>query len=411
MSSDPEQGEGPRLGDRLQQAREAMGRSLDDMAEELRLTADQVQALEAEDYRKLPAEAYVRGYLRNYAAALGLPPEDLIAAYEQRPVGSQKGDEDEAPLIPEPEKPLIEHPWRVVWISLALLVAVSVFTIWLVGESQEPRLADQGDGPGKPSATQQDQAASGEGRAETGGAEPEDRQVNGQAAPEEAAAEPETSDSPATDKGQGAGESASLPAKPPEADMPATAPNASLPGPALETPRLDGPTLSGPELEEPSQPEVAVRGDQGSEMNPEDLQGLRVHTWAKSWLEVADDRGRVLLRRLVPEGRDLRLYGQAPFQVKIGNAAGVQLYFEGKPLAPVGGAGEVVRLNVDADSPTIPESEVAPPASFRQTGEAAGDDGSGAGGAADGDRTSSPSSSAGEPPAESDTGEGGNQVP
>jgi hypothetical protein len=39
----------------------------------------------------------------------------------------------------------------------------------------------------------------------------------------------------------------------------------------------------------------------------------------------------------------------------------VQLYFEGKPLAPLGDPGEVVRVNVDADSETIPESEVSRP--------------------------------------------------
>ena len=366
MAHDEEQGQALGLGQRLRRAREAMGRSSGDMAEELRLTEEQVLALEAEDYRRLPGEAYVRGYLRNYAAALGLPPEEIMAAYEQRPVGGgEAGDEGDAPLIPEPERPLIEHPWRVVWISLALLVVVSVFTVWLVGESQEPALPD---GSGARSEQGGPQSAEGPGADELA---PE----TSQAAPE--AEQPATeAAAPGREEEQTAGNgepASSAPAAGEEsrAAAGATAPTVSAPpqagGPAS---RSGEATLAGPGLDEPAVPELAAPSEPGSASLPQDLQTLRVHTWAKSWLEVADDRGRLLLRRLVPEGRDLRLYGQAPFQVKVGNAAGVQLYFEDRPLAPLGGPGQVVRLNVDADSRTIPESEVEPPAALAETRQA-----------------------------------------
>jgi cytoskeleton protein RodZ len=391
MAQDEEQGQTLGVGERLRQAREAMGRSPGDMAEELRLTEEQVHALEAEDYRRLPGEAYVRGYLRNYGAALGLPPEEIMAAYEQRPAGrAEETGEDEAPLIPEPERPLIEHPWRVVWASLALLVVVSVFTVWLVGESQEPGLPEGPVGSSEP------------GPAEQGGDEP----AEPQSAPEAQTGQPATTDSAAasdsteaseatepagaTQQAEGAagdgGTRAAAPgpdeasgAEGGAADGP-TAPAASAPeaagagAPSGEpTARNGQATLAGPGLDEPAVPELADRREANESSLPQDLQTLRVHTWAESWLEVADDRGRLLLRRLVPEGRDLRLYGQAPFQVKVGNAAGVQLYFEDRPLAPLGGPGQVVRLNVDGDSQTIPEAEVGPPAALSETREA-GDD-------------------------------------
>jgi len=397
MAQDEEQGQTLGVGERLRQAREAMGRSPGDMAEELRLTEEQVHALEAEDYRRLPGEAYVRGYLRNYGAALGLPPEEIMAAYEQRPVGrAEETGEGDAPLIPEPERPLIEHPWRVVWVSLALLVVVSVFTVWLVGESQEPGLPEGAVGSSEPSP------------AEQGGEEP----AESQSAPEAQTAQPATTDSaeaiesaesaestesaesadPAgvAQQAEGTAGDGGGRAVAPGPDEDSGAEGGAADGPtasAGSAPEAAGPdartgettarngqaTLSGPGLDEPAVPELADRPEANESSLPQDLQTLRVHTWAESWLEVADDRGRLLLRRLVPEGRDLRLYGQAPFQVKVGNAAGVQLYFEDRPLAPLGGPGQVVRLNVDGDSQTIPEAEVGPPAALSETREA-GDD-------------------------------------
>ncbi|MFB6261356.1 MAG: RodZ domain-containing protein, partial [Thiohalorhabdaceae bacterium] len=138
------------------------------------------------------------------------------------------------------------------------------------------------------------------------------------------------------------------------------------------TSRPEGTALTGPGLEAPRLPELPGRNDDDQQAQPGDLQTLRVHTWADSWIEVADDRGRTLLRRLVKEGRDVRLYGEAPFQVKVGNAAGVQLYFEGEPLTPLGDQGEVVSLNVDGESPTVAESEVAPPGESEPEPEMAG---------------------------------------
>jgi cytoskeleton protein RodZ len=356
MASDQEHQNRVGPGEQLRRAREAMGRSPGDLAEELRLTVEQVHALEADDFARLPGEAYVRGYLRNYAAAVGLSPDEVMAGYEQRPTDTgEPPDENDTPLIPEPERPLIEHPWRVVWVSLALLVVVSVFTVWLVGESREPVVPDQAEAPAGESAGPE-QPDAGQGLASDTA---EDVPTSGTSGP----------------GGEGEGGAPSSPQ--------AVAPAASAgEDQALG---LQGPTLTGPGLEEPSFPELPDPTGNGPSASPDELQTLRVHTWAKSWLEVADDRGRVLLRRLVPEGRDLRLYGQAPFQVKVGNAAGVQLYFEGAPLPSLGRPGQVVRLNVDADSRTIPESEVGPPealAEARRAGEAS-DQGGGAGPGAD----------------------------
>ena len=59
---------------------------------------------------------------------------------------------------------------------------------------------------------------------------------------------------------------------------------------------------------------------------------IQVRTSAPSWIEVTDARGRALLSRLVQPGEALGLDGEAPFRVRIGNAAGTQLSFRGQPV-------------------------------------------------------------------------------
>jgi cytoskeletal protein RodZ len=43
-----------------------------------------LEYIEEEDYRKLPARAYVRGFLQLYAKALGCDPERLASDYLKR---------------------------------------------------------------------------------------------------------------------------------------------------------------------------------------------------------------------------------------------------------------------------------------------------------------------------------------
>lgn len=76
--------EPPALGTTLRKAREAVGLSADDLARSLHLNLSVIQALDADDYAKLPPPTFVHGYLRHYASAVGLSADDLIAAYRVR---------------------------------------------------------------------------------------------------------------------------------------------------------------------------------------------------------------------------------------------------------------------------------------------------------------------------------------
>ncbi|MGH2425077.1 MAG: helix-turn-helix domain-containing protein, partial [bacterium] len=72
------------IGERLRNAREARGWTLADVAELTRIRAVFLEAIEEERFDRLPGRMYVRGFLRTYATALGLDPEDLFDAYHMR---------------------------------------------------------------------------------------------------------------------------------------------------------------------------------------------------------------------------------------------------------------------------------------------------------------------------------------
>lgn len=69
------------VGERLRNAREARGWSLADISELTRIRAAYLQALEEEQFDRLPGRVYLRGFLRTYATALGLNPDELFEAY------------------------------------------------------------------------------------------------------------------------------------------------------------------------------------------------------------------------------------------------------------------------------------------------------------------------------------------
>lgn len=68
----------PGFGANLAAARESMGLSAADVADRLKLTARQIEALETEDWSHLPDPVFVRGFVRNYARLVELDPDSLV---------------------------------------------------------------------------------------------------------------------------------------------------------------------------------------------------------------------------------------------------------------------------------------------------------------------------------------------
>ena len=86
-------------GELFKKAREEAGLSLDEVARELKIRTGFLSALENGAFEGLPPDVYTRGYIREYAQYLGIPPEPLIEEYaKQRILLNNSGKQEQASL-------------------------------------------------------------------------------------------------------------------------------------------------------------------------------------------------------------------------------------------------------------------------------------------------------------------------
>lgn len=68
-------------GERLKGRREALGRSIEDVSTELRISERYLRGIEGGHYEGFPARVFSVGFIKSYAAFLGEDPEPLIREY------------------------------------------------------------------------------------------------------------------------------------------------------------------------------------------------------------------------------------------------------------------------------------------------------------------------------------------
>jgi hypothetical protein len=71
------------LGDLLRESREQLGLSMDDVEASTRIKRPFLEALEAEDFDRLPDRVSARGFLRNYASVLKLDVDYVLELYDK----------------------------------------------------------------------------------------------------------------------------------------------------------------------------------------------------------------------------------------------------------------------------------------------------------------------------------------
>lgn len=84
------------IGEILRKARLEKKLTLEDIERNLRIRKKYLSALEENAWDKLPALPYIKGFLRNYSAHLGLLPEEMVAIFRR-----QFRQQEKAGLLPE----------------------------------------------------------------------------------------------------------------------------------------------------------------------------------------------------------------------------------------------------------------------------------------------------------------------
>jgi hypothetical protein len=121
--------------------------TLDEVARRTKISMVTLHAIEHNQFERVPSGIFVRGYLRAYATAVGVDPEEIVRQYiEQydppppvdaaaRRAESARGDRHEpAPSgLPDPDA---EHRRKVAWTAASIVVLAGgvIYSVWVARE-------------------------------------------------------------------------------------------------------------------------------------------------------------------------------------------------------------------------------------------------------------------------------------
>ncbi|MCA3300748.1 MAG: helix-turn-helix domain-containing protein [Roseomonas sp.] len=130
--------EAARVGEELREARNALGVSLEDAATQLRINKRYLQALEEGRVKDLPGAAYAVGFVRSYATALGLDPDEAVRRF--RDVSGTAVRQSGELVFPEPV-PRRGIPTGVL-AALGLALAMGGYIAWYQWSGRGERVVD-----------------------------------------------------------------------------------------------------------------------------------------------------------------------------------------------------------------------------------------------------------------------------
>ncbi len=266
------------VGRQLRAAREAKGMSVSDVARELKLSARQIEAMEADDWANLPGKTIIRGFVRNEARLLGLKPELLMSELDklEMPKTPELEVKPGAPVSIPGENSADRRDYVRVFSGLIILcLAIAAFFLlpqdWLQSTISAFNALSQSNEV-------------------VAGSSSETKEV------------PAPSESPVVAEVNPPGVAESEAGVPPP-EMPVAAESPSIP-------------------DVPAQSLVpAVTGNV-----------LKFSFTKPAWVEVRDRDGQVIFSRLNQAGSQQEISGQPPFALIVGNATYVTLEYKGKPV-------------------------------------------------------------------------------
>jgi cytoskeletal protein RodZ len=83
------------LGEKLQQAREARGISISEVAEQTRISSHYLEGIEANDYRTLPGGIFNKGFVKSYAKYVGIDEQEALQDYAKLVASQENEVEDD----------------------------------------------------------------------------------------------------------------------------------------------------------------------------------------------------------------------------------------------------------------------------------------------------------------------------
>ena len=299
------------LGAVLRAEREKRGLSIEDAANHLKIGARLLRALEAGDSASLPHLAYTKGFIRSYSAYVGLSAEEISAA-----LAALEAENEEALIQQTPLPDVTLAPRRnfkpFLSVFVVLLLGIGVYLVWQHGALDV--LTSQTRRQAQPAPMQSPD------NAETPPVGTEARNLGREARQSGTAGQPAAA---ATDSGPQAGRSAAPAAS--GAQAPAPAAPATTPGTAAAAASAATSAATSAQTPVTGPHKVIITATE--------------ECWVHSNADHTDTR-QFSLRK----GDTFALTFTKSLELKLGNAGGVRLRYDGEELPPVGATGQVRTL-------------------------------------------------------------------
>jgi cytoskeleton protein RodZ len=280
-------------GEMLLQGRLQTGLTQEQVAKELYMTVYKVKALETDDYTRLNSDTFARGYIRAYATLVKIDVVAALGAYDKLL------DNLRPQALVQKHEPVPENTHRGAWQFLAI-IGVFFFLLWLISvwffdNHSESQYVIAADSLSSVAAAQPSLAASSIVASEMSSVRASESSVTVSSNIKPGAAIMGNASSINSVNHVSA-----------RSVISASVPSASASVAAMQSSLASSKKTSLDELH------FSFRGE--------------------SWLEVSDSRGDVLATELEPVGSNIKLVGMAPFDVKLGNAAAVDVQLNGKKI-------------------------------------------------------------------------------
>ena len=314
------------IGETLRRERLRRNLDLGQISSELKISTRFLEAIETEDFNKLPGGVFTKSFVRQYATLLGLDAEELAAEVERV-------------IEPPPDVPaILEHKpdvrgvpvegmevWQTVgetrsswssWItalgSLVVVMLVCSLAYWWWERPRHPVMAHENTASAAP------------------------------AAPAPAVAQPPANPAPATPAPE------STPAQPPATEagsQPGAPPQVSAPQAGSTPPLATTPTTAAPAAAVPANPNATVH--------------VGITAEEEVWVR-ATVNGKVKFETTLEPHDSRTVDADGTVELRLGNAGGATITLNGNPIGPVGPKGQIRNVQLTSGgfkilSPNPPE--------------------------------------------------------
>ncbi len=312
-------------GARLRNAREQLGLSQQAVAERLCLKVSTVRDIEEDKAPADLASTFLRGYIRSYARLVHIPEEELLPMMaKQAPIRATKLAPMQSFSLGKRRKKRDGWLMSFTWLILFVVIGLSGAWWWQDHKAQQEEITSMAD-----------QSTSDLNSSDSGS----------QSIPLDTSSANNAPDTTAANANSAPVDTSTAPAPSAPAATPAPVDNNAVVAPSQANVDTAAAAPAAPA------PTSALPTDQANAATTASAQDLVMNFSADCWLEVSDATGKKLFSGLQRKGGNLNLSGQAPYKLKIGAPAAVQIQYLGKPvdLSRFIRTNQVARLTLNAE--------------------------------------------------------------